>query len=78
MRKKTATFDEDWMPLKEVAEYLKLDESTIRKGLCGTGGFAKIYQGRLVFFIRSQVVQHKRSLIEAAIARQQHVDEMAY
>lgn len=75
MRKQT-TLEEDLMPLKEAARYLHLDESTLRKGLCGTAEFSKIYQGRLVFFIRSQVVSHKRNLIEAAIAKEQRLTEL--
>jgi hypothetical protein len=75
MRKAKAQLEEDLMPLKEAAEYLYLDESTLRKGLCGTGEFAKIYQGRLVFFIRSQVVQHKQRLIQAAMARERRIEE---
>lgn len=66
------------MPLKEAAEYLHLDESTLRRGLCGTERFAKIYQGRLVFFVRSQVIAHKRNMIQSALAQQEKLSEQAF
>lgn len=65
------------MPLVEAAAYLHLDESTIRKGQAGTSGFAKVYQGRRVYLIRSQVATHKRKMIQASLVRQARLDELA-
>jgi hypothetical protein len=65
------------MPLAEAAACLYLDKTTLSKGLCGTDGLQKIYQGRRVYFIRSQVEAHKRNLIQAALSRQERLYDLA-
>ncbi len=58
------------MPLREGAELLSLDESTVRKGLAGTEHFTKVRQGRgekqRIFLLRAEVDAHLQSLIEYA------------
>jgi hypothetical protein len=45
---------------------LDLDESTIRKGLCGTAGLTQVPKGRRISLILEEVIELKTSWIEAA------------
>ncbi len=58
------------IPLREAAEMLCLDESTVRQGKTGTASLTKVRQGTgvraRVFLIRTEVQEHLASLIETA------------
>ncbi|HYE73769.1 MAG TPA: helix-turn-helix domain-containing protein [Blastocatellia bacterium] len=60
--------------LDEAASLLGVDESTIRKNLCGFS-FTKIRLGRRVVIPRAEVVAHIERLIEEA--RQQAEEQKA-
>ncbi len=71
-----------FMPLKEAAELLSLDESTVRKGLAGTEHFTKVRQGKgqkqRIFLLRAEVDAHLQSLITNAIAQKERHLHLVY
>lgn len=58
------------IPLREAAELLGLDTSTIRKRSAGTANLTIVYQGRKLFLVRGEIIAHRRKLIDDA--RQQN------
>ena len=54
------------IPLAKAAGMLGLDPSTIRKRKAGTEILTIVPQGRKLFLVRSEVVAHRRKLIEDA------------
>ncbi|MCD9186757.1 MAG: hypothetical protein LUM44_10005 [Pyrinomonadaceae bacterium] len=52
------------------ATLLDLDESTIRKGLCGTEGLTLVPKGRRISAILEEVVELRAKWIDDAIAKQ--------
>jgi len=63
------------IPLKQAAEILCLDESTLRKGEAGTGSLTRVRQGegkrQRVFFVLQEVQAH----IESLVAHARSLDE---
>ena len=70
------------LTLKEAAELLRLDESTVRKGHAGTAHLTKVRQGggkrRRVFLVRSEVEQHIRQMIDEARDKQERPFRIVY
>ncbi|HEX8773739.1 MAG TPA: hypothetical protein VF735_09010 [Pyrinomonadaceae bacterium] len=73
---------DELIPLKEAAEMLCLDESTIRKGRAGTANLTRVRQGagkrRRVFLLRSELELHIRLLITDAKEQQGRPLELVY
>jgi hypothetical protein len=69
MTKKQAATTSRLVPLREAADLLHLNESTIRKGLAGTAELTKIRQGVRVYLLRDEVDAHIAFLIETAKAK---------
>ncbi len=57
------------IPLREAAGMLGLDPSTIRKRAAGTADLTIILQGRKFFLVRSEIIAHRRKLIDDARQR---------
>jgi hypothetical protein len=61
---------EKLITLREAAERLRLDESTLRKRQAGTDHLTLVRQGtgqrRRIFFVESEVEAHVRNMIEQA------------
>lgn len=73
--------EEEFITLKEASELLRLHESTIRKRRGGTQSFTHIPQGSpgskrpRIMLLRSEVLEHRRKLIEDAKAKsKQHLE----
>lgn len=60
---------ETLIPLVKAAGMLGLDPSSIRQRKAGTGTLTIVPQGRKLFLVRSEVVAHRRKLIEDARQR---------
>jgi hypothetical protein len=60
---------ETLIPLVKAAGMLGLDPSTLRQRKAGTGSLTVVLQGRKLFLVRSEVVAHRRKLIEDARRR---------
>lgn len=79
-----AADDDEFMTLQEAAQYLRLDESTIRKRRAGTESFTHVHQGRpgskrpRTMLLRSEVVLHRRQLIAAAREKNSRAIEMVF
>ena len=73
---------EELLTLREAAEILRLDESTIRKRRAGTEHLTHVRQGtgqrQRIFLIRSEVEQHLRELIEYAREKNNHSLKLIY
>lgn len=54
------------IPLREAAELLGLDSSTIRKRSAGTADLTIVRQGRKLFLVRGEIIAHRRKLIDDA------------
>lgn len=52
--------------LREAAEMLGLDSSTIRKRSAGTASLTIIRQGRKLFLVRGEIIAYRRKLIDDA------------
>lgn len=57
------------IPLREAAQLLGLDPSTIRKRSAGTANLTIIHQGRKLFLVRGEIIAHRRKLIDDARLR---------
>lgn len=57
------------VPLREAAELLGLDPSTIRKRSAGTANLTILHQGRKLFLVRGEIIAHRRKLIDDARRR---------
>ena len=57
---------ETLITLAQGAEMLGLDPSTIRKRKAGTELLTILAQGRKLFLVRGEVIDHRRKLIEDA------------
>ena len=57
------------IPLRDGAELLGLDTSTIRKRAAGTAGLTIVPQGRKLFLVRGEVLAHRKKLIDDARQR---------
>jgi hypothetical protein len=68
--------------LREAAEMLRLDESTIRKGRAGTDVLTLVRQGRgkrqPIFLVREEVEAHIKSLVEHARRQKERPLELVY
>ena len=53
------------------ATILNLDESTVRKGLCGTENLTQVRQGRRVSLILEEVIELKTAIIQQNRKNQQ-------
>lgn len=77
-----AAEDVTLITLREAAEKLRLDESTIRKGRAGTQGLTLVRQGtgkrQRVFLILEEVEAHKASLVEHARSQKRRPFELVY
>lgn len=57
------------IPLREAADLLGLDPSTIRKRSAGTAQLTVVHQGRKLFLVRGEIIAHRRKLIDDARRR---------
>ncbi|MEK6281588.1 MAG: hypothetical protein AABN95_14635 [Acidobacteriota bacterium] len=57
------------VPLREAAQLLGLDPSTIRKRSAGTAHLTIVHQGRKLFLVRGEIIAHRRKLIDDARLR---------
>jgi hypothetical protein len=68
--------------LKEAAEMLRLDESTIRKHRAGTDSLTLVRQGtgkrQPIFLIREEVEAHIQSLVDRARAQKERFPKLVY
>lgn len=68
--------------LREAAELLRLDESTIRKGRAGTDVLTLVRQGRgkrqPIFLIREEVEAHIASMVEHARRLKERPKELVF
>jgi hypothetical protein len=68
--------------LKEAAEMLRLDESTIRKGRAGTDALTLVRQGtglrQPIFLVREEVEAHISSLVEHAREQKERPLKLVY
>jgi hypothetical protein len=68
--------------LREAAEMLRLDESTIRKGRAGTDVLTLVRQGRgkrqPIFLIREEVEGHIASMVEHARSQKRRIKELVF
>ncbi|MFL6285725.1 MAG: hypothetical protein ACJ74Q_21515 [Pyrinomonadaceae bacterium] len=68
--------------LREAAEMLRLDESTIRKRRAGTDSLTLVRQGtgkrQPIFLIREEVEAHIQSLVEHARAQKERPLKLVY
>lgn len=58
--------DETLIPLKVGASLLGLSTASLRQGKAGTENLTKIPQGRKLYLVKGEVLEHRRKLIEAA------------
>jgi hypothetical protein len=70
------------LTLKEAAEMLRLNESTIRQSRAGTAHLTKIRQGggkrQRVFLVRLEVENHIRQMIEEAQRKNERPFKIVY
>jgi hypothetical protein len=64
--KLAADDDEALIPLRVGASLLGLSTATIRQGKAGTENLTRVPQGRKLFLVKGEVLEHRRSLIKAA------------
>lgn len=57
---------DDLIPLSVGAERLGLDPSTIRKRKSGTESLTLVRQGRNLYMVLGEVIEHRRRMIEDA------------
>ena len=71
-----------FVKLKDAAEMLQLDESTIRKGRAGTDVLTLVRQGtgkrQRVFLVLEEIEAYKASLVEHALAQKAHPLKLVY
>ena len=60
---------ESLIPLRDAAEMLGLDPSTLRKRAAGTARLTIIAQGRKLFMVRGEVIAHRQKIIDDARRR---------
>jgi hypothetical protein len=81
-KKKVVGPTSPFIPLREAAALLCLDESTVRKGRAGTANLTIVRQGggkrRRVFLVRLEVEQHIRQMIEEARRKKERPFKIVY
>jgi hypothetical protein len=79
---KADTVSSPFIPLRDVALMLCLDESTIRKGKAGTDHFTLIRQGtgerQRIFLLKSEVEAHLAGLINYALEKKEQPVRLVY